>query len=61
MNIVGGFGFNKGLRGYAATHATNCDALCILTPFYQNQHEHFVPMSVFIGPHGPAFVPHVQF
>ena len=23
----------------AAPYETNCDALCILTPFYQNQHD----------------------
>ncbi len=42
---VGAFGGGQGsawapwlVCGYAAPYATNCDALCILTPFHQNQH-----------------------
>ncbi len=33
---------------YMSKYTTNCDAMCILTPFH------------WIGPHGPAFTPHMH-
>ena len=49
-----------GLR-LCSPYTTNCDALCILTHFYQNQHQIWATVALPLDwTIGPAFAPHVH-